>query len=238
MTTDFRPARRRDDLPSAARLLTLSDSVLAFALTLLVLQVKVPPLSLVANHSSAADLAAQLAKQTGELVSYVIAFYIIAQFWLTHHRVFRHIAGHQEGLAWWNFAFLFTITVMPFTSSLLGQYPSNPLAVDIFTVNLLLAVVATRVMLLFGRRRDLLAGEIDAREARVLRARATAIVIVVAVSIGLAWVNITAAKYCWLLIPIAQWASEHWSGRPTSPNGPWRPESGANSTGAGLVSGT
>jgi len=40
-------------------------------------------LSQVADPTSAADLAAQLAKQAGHRVSYVIAFYIIAQFWLT-----------------------------------------------------------------------------------------------------------------------------------------------------------
>src|SRR5579859_4610095 len=139
MTTDPRPAGRQDEAPSAGRLLSLSDNVVAFALTLLVLQVKVP--SQVANPQSAADLAARLSTEGGQLVSYGIAFYIIAQFWLTHHRVFRHIVSHHEGLAWWNFAFLFTITVMPFTSNLLGEYASNPLAVDIFAVNLMLAVL-------------------------------------------------------------------------------------------------
>jgi uncharacterized membrane protein len=220
MTTDSRSARRSDDLPSAERLLSMSDNVMAFALTLLVLQVKVPALSQVADPTSAADLANQLARQTGQLVSYAIAFYIIAQFWLTHHRVFRHVVGHREGLAWWNFAFLATITIMPFTSSLLGEYPSNPLAVDIFAVNLLLAVLATRVMLLFARSRDLLAGEIHPREVRALRERAAAIVIVVALSVGLAWVNTTAAKYCWLLIPVVQFAAEHRSARAAARSGP------------------
>jgi uncharacterized membrane protein len=220
MTTDFHPNRRGHDLLSVERLVGLSDNVVAFALTLLVLQVTVPPRSQVADSTSAADLAAQLAKQTGHLVSYVIAFYIIAQFWLVHRRVFRYVAGHRDSLAWWNFAFLATITVMPFTSNLLGEYPSNPLAVDIFAANLLLAVLATRVMFEVGRRVGLMAGEIDAREARALRARAAAIVIVVALSVGLAWVNPTAAKYCWVLIPVVQWTAEHRSARPAPPSGP------------------
>jgi uncharacterized membrane protein len=207
-------------LLSVERLVGLSDNVVAFALTLLVLQVTVPPMSQVHDPTSAADLAAQLAKQTGHLVSYVIAFYIIAQFWLTHRRVFRHVVGHRDSLAWWNFAFLATITVMPFTSNLLGEYGSNPLAVDIFAANLLLAVLATRVMSEVGRRMGLMAGETDAREVRALRARTAAIVIVVALSAGLAWVNITAAKYCWLLIPVVQWTAEHRSARPASPSGP------------------
>jgi len=220
MTTDSHPNRRGHDLLSVERLVGLSDNVVAFALTLLVLQVTVPPLSQVADPASAADLAAQLAKQASHLVSYVIAFYIIALFWLVHRRVFRHVAGHRDSLAWWNFAFLATITVMPFTSNLLGEYPGNPLAVDIFAVNLLLAVLATRVMFEVGRRVGLMAGDIDAREIRVLRARAAATVIVVAVSVGLAWVNPDAAKYCWVLIPIAVWTAEHRSARPASPSGP------------------
>ena len=213
MTTDFPPDRRGHDLLSAERLLGLSDNVVAFALTLLVLQVTVPPLSQVADPTSAADLGAQLAKQASHLVSYVIAFYLIAQFWLVHGRVFRHVAGHRDGLAWWNFAFLATITVMPFTSNLLGEYSRNPLAVDIFAANLLLAVLATRVMLVLGRRWGLLAGDIDAREVRALRARAAAIVLIVIVSAGLAWVNTTAATYCWVLIPVVQWASARQSAR-------------------------
>ena len=219
MTTDFRPARWRDDLPSVERLLSLSDNVIAFALTLLVLQVTVPPLSQVADPTSAADLP-PLASQTGHLVSYVIAFYIIAQFWLTHRRVFRHVVGHRDSLAWWNFAFLATITIMPFTSSLLGEYPSNPLAVDIFAANLLLAVLATRAMFVLGRRWDLLARETDARDVWALRVRAAAIVMVVALSAGLAWVNTTAAKYCWVLIPVVQWAAERRSARSTARSGP------------------
>jgi len=97
----------------------------------------------------------------------------VAQFWLAHHRVFRQVAGHHEGLAWWNFAFLFTITAMPFTSSLLGNYGSNPLAVDIFALNVLLAALATQATLLFGQRRDVLIAPTDT-EVRATRARLNA----------------------------------------------------------------
>jgi len=219
MTTHSDRGHGDDDLPGVARLLGLSDNVVAFARTLLVLQVRVPPPAAVANPASAADLAAQLASQTGHLVSYVIAFYVIAQFWLTHRRVFRHVVGHRDGLAWWNFAFLATITVMPFTSSLLGEYPANPLAVDIFAINLLLAVVATRTMAILGRRWGLLGADAGTRDVAALRVRTAAVILVVALSIGLAWVNTTAAKYCWVLIPVVQWAAERRSARSASPGG-------------------
>jgi uncharacterized membrane protein len=212
MSANLRPDLSHGDQPSVARLLTLSDNVVAIALTLLVLQVKVPAPAQLTNPDSAASLAAQLGRETDQLISYVVAFYVVAQFWLAHHRVFRHVGGHHEGLAWWNFAFLFTITAMPFTSNLLGDYGNNPLAVDIFAINLLLAALATQATLLYGRRRDVLT-EPGAMEARARRVRLTVMVITVAVSIGLAWVNTTAAKSCWLLIAVGPWAASRWAAR-------------------------
>ncbi len=222
MPAHLRRARQREDLPSVARLLTLSDNVVAIALTLLVFQLKVPAAAQVADPGSAADLAAQLAREADQLISYLVAFYVVAQFWLIHHRVFRRAAGHHEGLAWWNFAFLFTITAMPFTSSLLGNYGTNPLAVDIFAVNILLASLATQATRLYGQRRDILTGPADA-EVRANRTRVTVVVTALALSIGLAWVNTGAAKYCWLLIPLAPWAANRWSARTTPGTGPAGP---------------
>ncbi len=103
---------------------------------------------------------------------------------------------------------------MPFTSSLLGSYGNNPLAVDIFALNVLLAALATQATLVFGQRRDVMAAPTDA-EVRATRARATVVVIVLAVSIGLAWVDTSAAKYCWLLIPLAPWVANRWAARTT-----------------------
>jgi uncharacterized membrane protein len=107
MSTDVAPTGSRDDLPSVDRLLTLSDGVVAIAITLLVLQLNVPDVAKLTDPDSPSELATQLGKGADSLISYVISFYVIAQFWLVHHRVFRRITGQREGLAWWNFAFLF-----------------------------------------------------------------------------------------------------------------------------------
>ena len=202
----------RDDLPGVERLLALSDGVVAIAFTLLVLPVIVPPPAELADPTSASELATQLGKGADQLISYVISFYVIAQFWLVHHRVFRRMAGQREGLAWWNFVFLFTITVMPFTSDLLGKYSANPLAVDIFAVNLLAATLATQLTLVYGRRKDLLITE-TSRETQAAQMRAAASVFVIVLSIGIAWVNTGAAKYCWLLLAIAPRVADRWTSR-------------------------
>lgn len=187
--------------PGPGRLLALSDGVVAIALTLLVLDLRVPAISLLRHPDSASALAAQLGSDTDQLISYVVSFYVIAQFWLTHHRVFRLVTGHSEGLAWWNFAFLFTITLVPFTSGLLGQYAENPLAVDIFAANILLASLTSLATTRFIKREGLLlSAAYNEEQARAGRIRAVSVAAIMVVSMAVAWGNPDYAKYLWILI--------------------------------------
>jgi len=193
-------AARYDSPPGPERLLALSDGVVAIALTLLVLDLRVPAISLLRHPDSAAGLAAQLGNDTDQLISYVVSFYVIAQFWLTHHRVFRVVTGHSEGLAWWNFAFLFSITLVPFASGLLGLYAENPLAVDIFAANILLASLVSHATTGFIKRKGLHAAAYNEEQARAGRIRALSVTAIMAVSMAVAWQNADLAKYLWILI--------------------------------------
>ncbi len=207
-----------DALPGVERLLTLSDGVVAIALTLLVLQLKVPTLGAVGTATSSRELGEQLLHGGGQLTSYVISFYVIGQFWLAHHRVFRDISGHREGLAWWNFAFLFTITIMPFTSNLLGDYPANPLAIDIFAVNLMLASLTTQATYVFARHNGLVT-RTDPEAVRTGQIRTAGLLLAVGLSIGVSWVNTGLAKYCWLLVALAPTVARRWVGRDANGRG-------------------
>ena len=216
MSTDPGRTAEHEDAPPVDRLLALTDGVVAIALTLLVLELRVPPLH---DPNSASELARQLGRDTDNLLSYLISFYVIANFWLIHHRVFRQLTGQRESLAWWNFVFLFTISIMPFASDLLGEYSENPLAVSIFAVNLLLASLSTQVTLEIGRRHGLTTTETDPRAARAAWLRSLATFLVILASIGLAWVNTDAAKYCWLLIAVVPYVVDRWLLRPAGPGG-------------------
>ncbi|MGH9096270.1 MAG: TMEM175 family protein, partial [Acidimicrobiales bacterium] len=169
-------------VPGTERLLTLSDGVVAIALTLLVLQFKVPSLPPGVDPNSPHALYKAL-NLSGSLVSYVVAFYVIGQFWLAHHRAFRYISGHRESLAWWNFGFLFTITLFPFTSALLGSYSDNALAVIAFSVNLLLASISTTLVLGVAKHIRMLVPQATPAVLRVIWIRGIASVVVIAASI-------------------------------------------------------
>jgi hypothetical protein len=101
---------------------------------------------------------------------------------------------------------------MPFTSDLQGKFAANPLAIDIFAVNLLAATLATQLTFIYGSRKNLITAE-SLRGKRIGQWRSAATVFVIALSIGIAWVNVDAAKYCWLLLALAPKVADRWSSR-------------------------
>jgi len=135
---------------------------------------------------SALALARAIGHTGDSLVSYVVSFYVIGQFWLDHHRVFRFITGHGEGLARWNFGFLFTITLFPFSSALLGHYPNNSFTVIEFAINLLLASMSATSVIGVAKRLSMLdshATPTAIRGIRSIRLRGAASAVAILLSI-------------------------------------------------------
>jgi uncharacterized membrane protein len=197
-----------DNIPGIDRLLALTDGVVAIALTLLVLQLQVPHLDH-ADADSAKKLWHALDVDGSELTSYLVSFVVIAQFWLVHHRVLRGMRGHSEGLAWRNFGFLLTLTLMPFTSDLIGRYGSNPVAITLFGINLVAISLSTQWIFLYAAGHNLMNDEARSAHAeRTARVRAILVIVIVALSLTLAWTDTNLAKYVWLLFLLVPAAGE------------------------------
>src|SRR3984885_2286622 len=113
----------RDELPGVDRLLTLSDGVVAIAITLLVLQLNVPEPAKLTAPASASELATELGKGADSLISYVISFYVIAQFWLVHH---RSSAGSPDSERVWPGGTSRSCSPLPSCLSLAISWASSP----------------------------------------------------------------------------------------------------------------
>jgi uncharacterized membrane protein len=100
------------------RLNALSDGVFAIAMTLLVIDLKVPDLT----GAEESRLPAELRSQVGSYLAYALSFYVIGQMWLAHHRMFRHIKTTDSRLLRINLLMLMVIAAVPFPTSLLGRY--------------------------------------------------------------------------------------------------------------------
>ena len=102
-----------------ARIEAFSDGVFAIAITLLILEIKVPP-------AGTADLATQLIKQWPSYVSFVISFAFIGIMWINHHRLFTQIRRSDNTLMLLNLLLLLGVCVVPYPTAVLAQHLSGP----------------------------------------------------------------------------------------------------------------
>jgi uncharacterized membrane protein len=101
------------------RITLFSDAVFAIAITLLIIEIKVPELHEKSNHAAFVALLWLIP----QFVGFFIGFFVIATYWAAHHRIFRFVRRYDDGLIWLNVFFLLSIVLMPFTSAYYGEYP-------------------------------------------------------------------------------------------------------------------
>lgn len=111
------------------RIEAFSDGIFAVAVTLLVLDLKVPELH---DHADVRELAQALLDQLPRFMSWLISFIIVCKFWLNHHHLLG-LARHADyGFVWLNSIFLMGQSFIPFPTAMVGEYPGNALAVSFF----------------------------------------------------------------------------------------------------------
>lgn len=95
----------------------LSDGVFAVAVTLLVLGIKLPDPPLPEK-----ELIHELVDNIPAFFGWLVSFLVLARFWIVHHHVMNALAQVSTKAIMWNFAFLGTISLLPFGASLVGAY--------------------------------------------------------------------------------------------------------------------
>lgn len=113
----------------------LTDGIFAFAMTLLVISLDVPE---GLRDPSDAAIAATLAGQLPALFHYFLAFFILASFWVAHHAQVDRLRHIDRTVLWINIAALMFVVLVPFSVSLISDYPGGTCTAIIFEVNLLI----------------------------------------------------------------------------------------------------
>ena len=113
----------KEELKETGRIEAFSDGVFAVAITLLVLNIKIPPDNLLDDN----NLWKQLLLQWPMLLAFVTSFATIGIMWINHHRLFNHIKRSDTGLMLFNLLLLLVIVFIPYPTALVAQqYALNP----------------------------------------------------------------------------------------------------------------
>jgi len=101
------------------RMILFSDAVFAIAITLLILEIRVPEFNeKVTDHL----LSEELIKLIPKFLGFLVSFFLIGLYWTIHHRIFGFVISHDRKLLWLNLYFLLTIIIMPFSTGLYSEY--------------------------------------------------------------------------------------------------------------------
>jgi uncharacterized membrane protein len=113
------------------RLEAFSDSIIAFAITLLVLEIHVPDLPRAASNG---EMLRAIGALLPNFAVYLISFAVCAVWWVSHHGLIHDVEQVDRPLLWANSLFLMLIAFLPFPTGLLGHHPRQAVAAALYGV--------------------------------------------------------------------------------------------------------
>jgi uncharacterized membrane protein len=158
---------------SVERLAALSDGVFAVAMTLLVLDLKVPAAE--AIHAEP-DLLRALGVLAARLLIYFMSFLTLGIFWVGQQTQLNYLERSDRDLTWIHLGFLFAITVTPFSTSLVAEFTTFRTALVTYWANVLVLGIALFAACRYAVRHQLLreglrAPVLDAMQRRIVVAQ-------------------------------------------------------------------
>ena len=148
------------------RLHALTDGVFAIAMTLLVLELRAP------DATNSSELISGLRMIVPNLFSFALGFAVCGTYWVGSAMNLSHLARVNRAALFLNVLQLFFISLLPFTTAILGRYPDEAAAVIVYALHLELLGLAQYAHWVYVLRHpELVLAPIDARTARVTTIR-------------------------------------------------------------------
>jgi uncharacterized membrane protein len=181
------------------RIVFFSDAVMAIAITLLVLDLKVPDVA----GKSASDLGRAVLGLWPKYLGYMVSFWVIALYWVAHHRCFRYIRKYDRRLIYLNFLFLMFIAFMPYPTALLFSNPAQTVAVALYAGTAAGMGLSLAGVWIYASRHRFIPADMSQALVRDIRLNLLLPPLVFLLSAGVAVFNANLAMYLWfLLMPV------------------------------------
>ncbi|GAB3909791.1 TMEM175 family protein [Mucilaginibacter boryungensis] len=200
------------------RLVLFSDAVFAIAITLLIIEIKVPELNLAElrrnnpefiQHPDRALLELLSSEMLAKFIGFVVSFVVIALYWINHHLLFGMLHNYSRKLIWANLRFLFTIVLMPFTSAFYSDYWMSGLITPIafYSINILLSGLTILQLwrMITNPANNLCVSPPPPALVSYYKARSLTAAIVFMVSFGIAYISVNWAYGTPIIIPLVMW---------------------------------
>ena len=175
--------------------ISFSDAVFAFAITLMALTIDILDLPL---NLSQSELLQRLGDLYPQVEDYIISFAVIAIFWISYHQVFNHIKCSNITMVYLNLLFLLLITLLSLTTSFVTNYASYQVPYSIYCTIVIMAGSLLVLIWWFATKQHRL---VD-KGIHPLFIKGTFFVllslpIIFGISIAISFVHLAIAQYFW-----------------------------------------
>lgn len=188
------------------RMLFFSDAVFAIVLTLMAVDLRLPP------GVDDAHLLSGLYLIHGQVIAFALSFALVGVFWLAHVVTLRALARFDWLVAGLNLVFLFTITLTPFASALVGRYGPEGQAWRFYCLTIIAISVAQGGLIAASHRDELRLVHPEHHGRlwyRLARASAPGLAFTIGLGLSLAgWGHL--GGICWLLVPVIMLLARLW----------------------------
>jgi uncharacterized membrane protein len=187
---------------SVDRLVQFSDGVFTVALTLLVIDIAVPNLPAGATESA---LVNELASQVPNILAFLLTFWVVAAFWLNHHRFFTFIRRYDGRLILLNLIFLMTVCFIPWPTAVLGHYGSYLATWVLYALSMAAIGIMALAIWVYASNKPSLVDDVTPDLRRYYAARAAVEPVFFLISVPIAAVSLTAGQLAWAGMYVALW---------------------------------
>ena len=188
------------------RLESLTDGIFAFAMTLLVTSLILPRSAFVTDTASQA-----LVSLIPDFYHYIIAFFVLAAFWTAHHLQFSHVKYVDRNFMTLSIVGLFFVTLVPFTTSFIGDYDNDPVAAIAFETSLLILGLIFALQWVYAtRNRRLVAPDFPAERIRYGTIRNLIVPVISLAAIGIALIGSDSSTMMYMTLPLVSFGMERY----------------------------
>ena len=182
------------------RIEALTDGIFAIAMTLLVLTLGLPE---VEKGLTERGLHHLLIEQSDKFFNYGLSFILLAIFWVIHHQQFHFIKRTDRKHLWINIFTLMFIALIPFSTSLVGDYPRDWIAEFFFGFNMFMVGTLLNLNWTYATKgHRLVEASLDRRRIAVGKKRGAVTPLVSLLAMGLSLLHPQLSSYAYILIPI------------------------------------
>ena len=176
------------------RFVNFSDAVFAIAITLLVLDVRMPVID---STMLQPPLAHQLPGLLPNLFAFSLSFVVIGGYWVAHHRLFKFVDRADTRLVWINLLVLFCVVLLPLPTQIVADYGDTTLGVLVYAGAMVMTGLSILALSVYAYRAHLMTPTVDIRLS-VIKSSITPGVFASSMVVAL-WSPVWATRMWWLV---------------------------------------